>query len=603
LVHLAALGTCPDMYFESMLELVAPLSTFCSLYSLFLLTILDVEFLKGEAIFTKLELIKMCTILRDVCIGAINYMHPDPDNIGKPFSSSAIKKEYADWNSNRTQTSYQQEAYLVKRLRVKHFTHMFQMCCQLVQRLNTRDIRRSFCPEDHWISHNDFNQNMAHSIHVIHRSADFFQVNKIRFGQSSYLFFDENELDFSLSTGQIRCMTIIQELPFTIPFTERLKIFENFTESEPVYPGSGSVYKIRIRRNYFYEDAFENLSHQNAPNLKTSRLVIEMINQYGLDEAGIDGGGLFRDFMLQLLETGFDPNRGFFVMSSDGLLYPNPNVAALVDDYKQHYFFLGRMLAKSIQCEIFSQLKFAGFFMQKILSKYSDTRLDIDYLASFDPEIYKNLIFLKDYNENIEGLDLNFTIQLNEFGESKVVELKPGGKDITVTNDNKIEYIHLMADYKLNKQIQEQVKAFKMGISDIIDLDLLRLFNFNELQNLISGGNESIDVEDWKNYTVYQGNYHKDHPVIETFWEVVVSFSEDEKRKLLRFATSRSFPPLFGFRNLLPNFAIQNSGSTDRLPTASTCLNLLKLPPLEDFDLLKEKLLCAIESDAGFELS
>ncbi len=36
-----------------------------------------------------------------------------------------------------------------------------------------------------------------------------------------------------------------------------------------------------------------------------------------------------------------------------------------------------------------SQIKFAGFFLQKILSKYADTRLDIDYLVSLDPQIYK----------------------------------------------------------------------------------------------------------------------------------------------------------------------------------------------------------------------
>ena len=38
----------------------------------------------------------------------------------------------------------------------------------------------------------------------------------------------------------------------------------------------------------------------------------------------------------------------------------------------------------------------------------------------------------------------------------QVVELKPGGRDIVVTNQNRIEYIHLMADYRLNKQVCEK---------------------------------------------------------------------------------------------------------------------------------------------------
>ena len=41
----------------------------------------------------------------------------------------------------------------------------------------------------------------------------------------------------------------------------------------------------------------------------------------------------------------------------------------------------------------------------------------------------------------------------------------------------------------------------------------------------------------------------------------------------------------------------------DRLPTASTCVNLLKLPMYTDERTLREKLLYAIEADAGFEYS
>ena len=106
----------------------------------------------------------------------------------------------------------------------------------------------------------------------------------------------------------------------------------------------------------------------------------------------------------------------------------------------------------------------------------------------------------------MSALELNFALDVSEFGETKTVELKPGGKDILVTNDNRIEYIHLLADFKLNRQINEQVMHFRNGMADVIDLELLRLFNFNELQNLISGADESIDVDDWKVHTVYSGN-------------------------------------------------------------------------------------------------
>ena len=50
-------------------------------------------------------------------------------------------------------------------------------------------------------------------------------------------------------------------------------------------------------------------------------------NAAGLDEAGIDGGGLFREFLSQLLKAAFDPNRGFFTLTRDQMLYPRYQIA------------------------------------------------------------------------------------------------------------------------------------------------------------------------------------------------------------------------------------------------------------------------------------
>ena len=59
-----------------------------------------------------------------------------------------------------------------------------------------------------------------------------------------------------------------------------------------------------------------------------------------------------------------------------------------------------------------------------------------------------------------------------------------------------------------------------------------------------------------------------------------------------------------GFKELVPKFAIRDAGrDNERLPTASTCVNLLKLPMYTDERILKAKLLQAINSGAGFDLS
>lgn len=89
---------------------------------------------------------------------------------------------------------------------------------------------------------------------------------------------------------------------------------------------------------------------------------------------------------------------------------------------------------------------------------------------------------------------------------TKVVVLKRGGVDISVTRTNCIEYIHLVAHYKLNVQLQQQFAAFREGLSRVVPLAWLRLFSQGELQVLISGAEVPIDVQDLRQNTTYSGN-------------------------------------------------------------------------------------------------
>lgn len=122
---------------------------------------------------------------------------------------------------------------------------------------------------------------------------------------------------------------------------------------------------------------------------------------------------------------------------------------------------------------------------------------------------------------------------------------------------------------------------------------------------MISGSVSDINLEDWKSYTRYAGGYTSLDPYIVQFWAILDSFSEAERGLLLRFITSVPRPPSLGFSALNPPFTIQRVDVENdaRLPTASTCFNILKLPRYSSKAVLKEKLLLAINSRAGFDLS
>lgn len=89
------------------------------------------------------------------------------------------------------------------------------------------------------------------------------------------------------------------------------------------------------------------------------------------------------------------------------------------------------------------------------------------------------------------------------FDERVSVELKPGGEDIDVDNDNKFEYCQLVVEYLLYKCVGPQIDAFLQGFHDLVPANLIRIFNHQELELMISGL-PTIDVSDLRENVIYK---------------------------------------------------------------------------------------------------
>ncbi len=74
-----------------------------------------------------------------------------------------------------------------------------------------------------------------------------------------------------------------------------------------------------------------------------------------------------------------------------------------------------------------------------------------------------------------------------------MVDLKPGGEDVPVTEDNKKEYVDCVVEYRISKRVKEQFDAFMSGFSELIPQELITVFDEKELELLI-GGMSEIDV-------------------------------------------------------------------------------------------------------------
>lgn len=145
-------------------------------------------------------------------------------------------------------------------------------------------------------------------------------------------------------------------------------------------------------------------------------------------------------------------------------------------------------------------------------------------------------------------LDATFSVEHSSFGVLKNHELKPGGKDIPVTEENKKEYVRLYVNYRFMRGIEQQFLALQKGFHELIPPQLLRPFDERELE-LVIGGLGTIDINDWKMHTRLK-HCTPDTSVVKWFWQIVESYGEEMRARLLQFVTGSSRVPLQGFKAL-----------------------------------------------------
>ena len=93
---------------------------------------------------------------------------------------------------------------------------------------------------------------------------------------------------------------------------------------------------------------------------------------------------------------------------------------------------------------------------------------DVQDLNRAMPELGRGLQQLLDFEGNVEStFAQSFEVQYDFFGELHTVELKPGGSGISITNDNRAEFVRLLTDYYLNKAVEEQFSAFASGFLEV----------------------------------------------------------------------------------------------------------------------------------------
>jgi E3 ubiquitin-protein ligase HUWE1 len=362
-----------------------------------------------------------------------------------------------------------------------------------------------------------------------------------------------------------------------------------------------SPLRISVRRAYILEDSYNQLRMRSTQDLK-GRLTVHFQG-----EEGIDAGGLTREWYQLLSRVIFDKGALLFTtVGNDSTFQPNPN-SVYQTEHLSYFKFVGRVVGKALFDGQLLDVHFTRSFYKHILG----VKVTYHDIEAIDPDYFKNLKWMLE-NDISDVLDLTFSIDADEeklilYERTEVTdyELKPGGRNIRVTEENKHEYVDLVAEHRLTTAIRPQINAFLEGFNELISRDLISIFHDKELELLISGLPD-IDLDDMRANTEYSG-YSAGSPVIQWFWEVAQGFSKEDKARLLQFVTGTSKVPLEGFSALQgisgsQKFQIHKAyGSADHLPSAHTCFNQLDLPEYPSKQHLEERLLLAIhEANEGF---
>ncbi|OAG07167.1 HECT-domain-containing protein [Paraphaeosphaeria sporulosa] len=350
---------------------------------------------------------------------------------------------------------------------------------------------------------------------------------------------------------------------------------------------------VKVRRTHIFEDSYHEIMRQSAADLK-KRLMIKFDG-----EDGLDYGGLSREFFFLLSHEMFNPFYCLFEYSAHDnyTLQINPH-SGINPEHLNYFKFIGRVVGLAIFHRRFLDAFFIGAFYKMILRK----KVALGDMEGVDADFHRNLEWMLN-NDITDALELTFSTDDERFGETVSIELKPGGEDIEVTNENKKEYVDLITEWRIQKRVEEQFNAFISGFHELIPADLVNVFDERELELLI-GGIADIDVEDWKKHTDYRG-YTENDEVVQHFWKCIRSWDAEQKSRLLQFATGTSRIPVNGFKDLQGSdgprrFTIEKAGEPTQLPKSHTCFNRLDLPPYKSFEQLNGKLTIAVEETVGF---
>ncbi|XP_063710986.1 apoptosis-resistant E3 ubiquitin protein ligase 1-like isoform X2 [Symsagittifera roscoffensis] len=393
------------------------------------------------------------------------------------------------------------------------------------------------------------------------------------------------------------------------------KSLEQHCHRNEYHTGQSTSMAITVKRDTLVDSSMSALSRKDY----WSKLLV--ITFQG--EQGQDCGGVRREWLSVLCAELFGHQMGLF-----GKLCPDdPNsplhpVGGLSRSSWKYMEFAGKVLAKSLLestiCPQASQASLPARLTKSFIAQIMGLRVNISHLEVDEPELYRQKV---QYILENDVTDLELTFSEEDYDPNRtpstiVHNLIPRGSSIAVTNENKKLYLDKLVQFKLVSNTKTEVDEFRKGFESVVPTDYLAMFSENEVELMLCGVSQ-ISVADFQahcttpttntfTHTTTTSTNAKFNTVLQWFWTLVESMTQEELGKLLQFITGSCRLPVGGFRELQPHIEIKQNFSApcDHMPVAHTCFNRLLLPTYSSNQTMHKMVLLALnEGSAGFGLS
>lgn len=241
-----------------------------------------------------------------------------------------------------------------------------------------------------------------------------------------------------------------------------------------------------------------------------------------------------------------------------------------------------------------------------ISSASSAVRYSLDDLAEFRPLLAQGLGQLLDYDGDVEETFCrDFVVEVDRYGQKLSVPLCSHGENRPVTNGNRHEFVDRYIHYLLDTAVARQFEPFKRGFFSVCGGNAPSLFQPQEIELLVRGSDESLDVATLRKIAIYsgwgEGQRALDEPVIQCFWATFANADIKDQKKLLNFITSTDRIPAMGAASLIIKINCLGD-DCDRYPTARTCFNMLGIYRYQNRSVLETRLWRAVGESEGFGL-